>query len=108
METCREEKNHEQQQQRQQEEEEERGSGFVKEGNLGKGSMRVKIVVTKEELEWLMLQLDSKKGSGKSLEDVLEEIEKSRGRADQCWKPSLESIMECPEVVEMDRLDRER
>ncbi|KAH7513750.1 uncharacterized protein LOC107430133 [Ziziphus jujuba] len=95
-------KTEEMQRQNQQEEEEKerRGSGFVKESSLGKNSMRVKIVVTKEELEWLMLQLKNK--GGKSLEDVLEEIERSREKAEG-WKPSLESIMECPEVVEMDR-----
>lgn len=77
-------------------------SGFVKEKCQRKGSLRVKIVLTKEELEWFMVQLQNK--DGKSLEDVLEEIERGRGKViDQGWKPSLESIMECPEVVEMDR-----
>ncbi|PON45214.1 hypothetical protein PanWU01x14_260440 [Parasponia andersonii] len=76
-------------------------SGFVKEKCSRKGSLRVKIVLTKEELEWFMLQLQNK--DGKSLEDVLEEIERGRGKVDQGWKPSLDSIMECPEVVEMDR-----
>ncbi|KAH7510904.1 hypothetical protein FEM48_Zijuj11G0014400 [Ziziphus jujuba var. spinosa] len=52
------------------------------------------------KLEWLMLQLKNK--GGKSSEDVLEKIERSREKAEG-WKPSLESIMECPEVVEMDR-----
>lgn len=76
-------------------------SGLVKESCSRKGSLRVKIVLTKEELEWFMVQLQNK--DGKSLEDVLEEIERGRGKVDQGWKPSLESIMECPEVVEMDR-----
>lgn len=81
---------------------------FVKESiNSGKdGKVRVKIVLTKEELELLMLQLQDK-GGKKSLEEVLEEIQKGRGKlvlAEEGWKPSLDSIMECPEVVEdMDR-----
>ncbi|KAH7513742.1 hypothetical protein FEM48_Zijuj11G0013700 [Ziziphus jujuba var. spinosa] len=53
-----------------------------------------------EELEWLMLQLRNR--GGNSLEDVLEKIERGRQKDEGC-KPSLESIMECPEVVEMDR-----
>ncbi|GAA0172414.1 hypothetical protein Leryth_008413 [Lithospermum erythrorhizon] len=62
---------------------------------------RVKIVLTKVELEWLMLQLKENKGRG--LEEVLEEIERGRGeRSVVGWKPSLESIIECPEVQEMD------
>ncbi|EXB54050.1 hypothetical protein L484_001388 [Morus notabilis] len=78
------------------------GGPFVKESSLGeKGKLRVKIVVTKEELEWLMVQLNNK--GGKSLEDVLGEIERGRAKVEVSWKPSLESIMECPEVVEMDR-----
>ncbi|GMN31573.1 hypothetical protein TIFTF001_003317 [Ficus carica] len=103
------------QQQRQEEEEEDQRqretdqmkSGFVKERGLGeKGNLRVKIVMTKEELEWLMVQLNTK--GGKSLEDVLVEIERGRGKVEctsttTSWKPSLESIMECPELVEMDR-----
>lgn len=70
-----------------------------------KSGMRVKIVLTKEELEWLMIQLENKKegeGERSTLEDVLDEIEKGRRR--NCsvggWKPSLESIVECPEVPE--------
>ncbi|KAL5541299.1 hypothetical protein UlMin_042521 [Ulmus minor] len=99
MEACTERKIETEKMQKQ-EEEIERESGFVKETNLGKGSIRVKIVLTKEELEWLMLQLKNK--GGKSLEDVLAEIERSRAKMEG-WKPSLESIMECPEVTEMDR-----
>ena len=64
-----------------------------------KGVQRVKIVVTKEELQWLMAQLNNK--DGKSLEDFLAEIERGREKANNLpWKPSLESITECPEVVE--------
>ncbi|KAJ0041175.1 hypothetical protein Pint_28647 [Pistacia integerrima] len=65
-----------------------------------KGFVKVKIVLTKEELQWLMIQL--KKNEGKRLEDVLAEIGRERGKV-EAWKPSLESIMEGPEVLEMDR-----
>lgn len=79
-----------------------------------KSGMRIKIVLTKEELEWLMIQLENNtqgehgEGQRSTLEDVLDEIE--RGRRRNCtvggggggggWKPSLESIVECPEVPE--------
>ncbi|KAJ9148068.1 hypothetical protein P3X46_030163 [Hevea brasiliensis] len=67
-----------------------------------KGSLKVKIVLTKEELEWLMFQL--KFNEGKKLEDVLQEIERERERAKvKSWKPSLESILESPEGLEMER-----
>lgn len=52
---------------------------------------RIKIVLTKEELEWLMLQLNEKK----NIEDVLGEIQRSRDTAN--WKPSLDSILETPD-----------
>lgn len=106
METCTERQQGEDQMQQQKHEQEERQNEirFVKEkeSNLSKdGNIRVKIVLTKEELEWLMLQLKDR--GGKSLEDVLEEIQRSRAKVEEGWKPSLESIMECPEVNEMDR-----
>ncbi|XP_058203570.1 uncharacterized protein LOC131317903 [Rhododendron vialii] len=84
-------------------ENEEKESGFVKEGGFenGGGGIRIKIVLTKEELEWLMFELQKGK-NGKKLEDVLGEIEKGRGKI-VGWKPSLESIVESREVVEMDR-----
>ncbi|KAK9059336.1 hypothetical protein SSX86_021956 [Deinandra increscens subsp. villosa] len=70
-------------------------------GNFGMEScrMRVKLVLTKGELEWLLLQMKNKL-EGKRLEDVLGEIEKSRmsGKSVAGWKPSLESIMETPET----------
>ncbi|RVW43139.1 hypothetical protein CK203_078707 [Vitis vinifera] len=55
-----------------------------------------------EKGKWL------KDKGGKSLEDVLREIERGRSSAATAgkvegWKPSLESIMESPEVVEMER-----
>ncbi|KAJ4828891.1 hypothetical protein Tsubulata_013764 [Turnera subulata] len=68
------------------------GDQFVEESGKKGSSLKVKVVLTKEELEWLMLQLTSDGGS-KKLEDVLKEIEKCRGKA-KAWRPSLESIME--------------
>ena len=41
-------------------------------------TMKVKLVLTKDELQWLLLQL--KKDQGRKLEEVLGEIEKSRLR----------------------------
>ncbi|KAG6636593.1 hypothetical protein CIPAW_11G121300 [Carya illinoinensis] len=70
------------------------------ESSFKQGGIRVKIVLTKEELEWFMLQLKNKEG--KVLEDVFREIERGRSKVEG-WKPSLESIMESPEVLEMDR-----
>lgn len=85
--------------------EQEAASGeFFKENGLEK-SMRVKIVLTKEELEWLLFQLQIRGGNG-GLQAFLEEMEmRSREKAFAAgWKPSLESITECPEVPEtMDR-----
>ncbi|XP_008239031.1 PREDICTED: uncharacterized protein LOC103337641 [Prunus mume] len=104
VETCTERHQGEDQMQQQKDEQEERQNEirFVKESNLSKdGNIRVKIVLTKEELQWLMIQLKDR--GGKSLEDVLEEIQRSRAKVEEGWKPSLESIMECPEVNEMDR-----
>ncbi|XP_058102987.1 uncharacterized protein LOC131246655 [Magnolia sinica] len=65
------------------------------------GCCTVKILVSKEELGWLLLEL-REKGGRKRLEDALVEVKRGRGRADG-WKPSLDSIMEGPEVqtVEM-------
>ena len=72
--------------------------------NDHKGGVQVKIMLTKEELEWLMFQL--KGNEGKKLEDVLQEIEKERvrGKINGAWKPSLESIKESPEGLEIERL----
>ncbi|KAG6389227.1 hypothetical protein SASPL_150689 [Salvia splendens] len=54
--------------------------------------VRVKIVLTKEELEWLMVELQQTQG--KKIEDVLEEIRRSRERSSVGWKPSLDCIIE--------------
>ncbi|KAK7406048.1 hypothetical protein VNO78_07664 [Psophocarpus tetragonolobus] len=62
----------------------------------------MKIVVTKEELKWLILQLNEK--GGMRVEQMVEEIQKSREQKVEGWKPSLESILEAPEMLEMDAI----
>ncbi|MQL72862.1 hypothetical protein Taro_005216 [Colocasia esculenta] len=68
--------------------------------NRGESGFKIKVLLTKGELEWLLLQL--KENGEKRLEDMLGEIERGRGkgkiRVEGSWKPSLESIMEIPEV----------
>ncbi|XVF10408.1 hypothetical protein REPUB_Repub07fG0180400 [Reevesia pubescens] len=88
----------------------EAANEFEKEnGDIGKGSIKVKIVLTKEELELFLLKLKNNNNGGKSLEDLLEELEKARSGKVDSWRPSLESIMEDdvlvvdPEGLEMDR-----
>ncbi|CAA0812088.1 Unknown protein [Striga hermonthica] len=61
-------------------------------------TVRIKIVLTKEELEWLMLQLENRKG--KKVEDVLNEIQRNRGKRHVVWRPSLDRITECHELDE--------
>jgi hypothetical protein len=66
--------------------------------------MKVKVVLTRAELEWLMAQL---KSGDQRLEDVLRQVSTARTgataddskpttRADG-WRPRLERILECPE-----------
>ncbi|KAL8201014.1 hypothetical protein R6Q57_012353 [Mikania cordata] len=67
-------------------------------------TMRVKLVLTKDELQWLLVQL--KKDHGRKLEQLLQEIEKGRSTGESVtkWKPCLESIMETHEIQHhMDR-----
>lgn len=64
----------------------------------GKNSVSMKVVLTKEELKWLIFQLNKK--GGMKVEQVLEEIEKGRKKVEG-WKPSLESILEAPEMLEI-------
>ncbi|KAI4372639.1 hypothetical protein MLD38_010843 [Melastoma candidum] len=95
----------------------------------GGGGIQIKVVLTKEELEWLLLQLratdaaatttantpmaarlgsQSVLGNNK-LEEFLMVIERARrerigkSNAEVSWKPSLGSITEAPESLEMDR-----
>lgn len=64
--------------------------------------LKVKIVLTRGELEWLMAQL---KSGEQRLEDVLEHMQAAKGvgggggSCDKAgWRPRLESILECPET----------
>jgi len=69
--------------------------------------MKVKVVLTRAELEWLMAQL---KSGEQRLEDVLRQMGTARtGAADDGskppravdgWRPRLERILECPEAVD--------
>ncbi|WOK97193.1 hypothetical protein Cni_G05901 [Canna indica] len=64
------------------------------------GGCKVKILLTRKELEWLVLHLKEKREQ--RLEDVLEEMGKLEIRsrkAGKGWKPSLESIVESPDHV---------
>ncbi|RWW02906.1 hypothetical protein GW17_00033986 [Ensete ventricosum] len=63
------------------------------------GSCKVKILLTKKELEWLVLHLKEK--GEQRLEDVLEEMARELGRERgkaKGWQPTLESIVESSEV----------
>ncbi|CAD6336671.1 unnamed protein product [Miscanthus lutarioriparius] len=69
--------------------------------------LKVKIVLTRGELEWLMAQL---KSGEQRLEDVLQHMQAAKGvgggggscaGADKAgWRPRLESILECPETTQ--------
>ncbi|KAK9274707.1 hypothetical protein L1049_021958 [Liquidambar formosana] len=65
---------------RHQQEEQGKAVGFVEKSGSGKGGIRVKVFLTKEELEWLMFKLRDK--GGKGLEDILAEIERGRGKVE--------------------------
>ncbi|XP_022773444.1 uncharacterized protein LOC111315739 [Durio zibethinus] len=67
---------------------------------FGKGSIKVKIVLTKEELELFLLKLKNNSNGGKSLQDLLVEMEEARSGKVDSWRPSLESIMEDVEPAE--------
>ncbi|CAG7861072.1 unnamed protein product, partial [Brassica rapa] len=76
----------------------------------GHGGMKVKIVLTRHELDMFLLQMNKNDdGNLMMTKDVMVELEKmiikasSSFSSSPSWEPSLESIMECPEVQEMDR-----
>ncbi|CAH8382576.1 unnamed protein product [Eruca vesicaria subsp. sativa] len=79
----------------------------------GQGGTKVKIVLTRHELDMFLLQMNKNHdGNFMMTKDVMVELEKriikgssslSSSPSSMAWEPSLESIMECPEVQEMDR-----
>ncbi|QCD91724.1 hypothetical protein DEO72_LG4g2691 [Vigna unguiculata] len=75
--------------------EKERGRRIGEEKN----GVSMKVVVTKEELKWLILKLKEEKGM--RLEEMVAEIERGREEKVEGWKPSLDSIMEAPEMLEI-------
>ncbi|KAH0467382.1 hypothetical protein IEQ34_004620 [Dendrobium chrysotoxum] len=73
---------------------------------------KLTVVLTKPELDWLMLQLEQKPGK-MSLEDLLAQmLEESERKEEERWRPVLESIMEVPEIqsiessAEMEKFDQ--
>ncbi|RWW45425.1 hypothetical protein BHE74_00048738 [Ensete ventricosum] len=84
-------------------EEDMKPAGAADGGVTKEGSCKVKILLTRKELEWLVLHL--KENGEQRLEDVLvemqREMEKERGKA-KVWKPALESIEESPVVQNVD------
>ncbi|KAG4211376.1 hypothetical protein ERO13_A02G100200v2 [Gossypium hirsutum] len=75
--------------------EEEEEEEIKKENSTGKSRVKVKVVLTKEELELFMVKLKKNHGGGKRFGDLLEEIKKARcGNKHHSWRPSLESIKE--------------
>ncbi|OAY70981.1 hypothetical protein ACMD2_04812 [Ananas comosus] len=73
-------------------------------GGEKESGCKVKILLTKRELQWLVLQM---KSGERRVEDVLVELSEERERdkgstnhykAHEGWRPSLDSIMECPEI----------
>uniref|UniRef100_A0ACD5Z5G2 Uncharacterized protein n=1 Tax=Avena sativa TaxID=4498 RepID=A0ACD5Z5G2_AVESA len=71
----------------------DQGRRKVKQAGEGGPSsvLKVKMVLTKGELEWLMAQL---KGGARRPKDVLREMARRRDGT-RGWRPSLESIDEC-------------
>ncbi|KAL6501765.1 hypothetical protein OROGR_026898 [Orobanche gracilis] len=68
-----------------------------------KQNMRIKIVLTKEELECLLSELENNRQGKKKkkVEDVLHKIQRKREKEQVgivAWKPSLDSIDESPEM----------
>ncbi|XP_057520553.1 uncharacterized protein LOC130800862 [Amaranthus tricolor] len=81
---------------------------YVKNVENNKNGVRVKMVLTKEELQWLILQLKNREEGdhGKRIEDVLQELGKGRKKVfngNHSWRPSLDSITEISEVLEMNK-----
>ncbi|KAK8520929.1 hypothetical protein V6N13_077060 [Hibiscus sabdariffa] len=85
----------------QQVEEEEIQEAAEKENQGKKGSIKVKIVLTKEELHLFLLKLNTgSNGGGYRLEELLAELQKERSVKAECsWRPSLDSIMEEDDAI---------
>ncbi|KAF3795044.1 Serine/threonine-protein phosphatase 5 [Nymphaea thermarum] len=72
-------------------------------GDTKEGRVRVKVVLRKQELEWLLMHC--REDGGKALEELLMGIHHSRkglnqyqNHHDRGWRPALDSIMEIPEL----------
>ncbi|CAO2819215.1 unnamed protein product [Amaranthus hypochondriacus] len=81
---------------------------YVKNVENNKNGLRVKMVLTKEELQWLIIQLKNREEGdhAKRIEDVLQELGKGRNKVfngNHSWKPSLDSITEISEVLEINK-----
>ncbi|KAG0484552.1 hypothetical protein HPP92_008631 [Vanilla planifolia] len=70
----------------------------AEEGSVEKEGRKVRVVLTRAELEWLTREMQKKNGK-MSLADLLAEMAEGQMR----WRPALESIMEVPEVQSVDR-----
>ncbi|KAJ1259212.1 hypothetical protein BS78_10G137300 [Paspalum vaginatum] len=59
-------------------------------------AVKVKVVLTRGELEWLMAQL---KSGDQRLDDVLQHVQAQAALSAKPagWRPRLESIVECPD-----------
>ncbi|KAF7102291.1 hypothetical protein CFC21_103451 [Triticum aestivum] len=85
-----------------QEEDEEEEEEEVPASASPAAGMKVKVVLTRAELEWLMAQL---KSGEQRLEDVLRQMGNARADDDKppradAWRPRLECILECPEAAD--------
>ena len=59
--------------------------------------LKVKVVLTRAELEWLMAQL---KSGDRRLQDVLHHMHAAKQHpGGEAWRPRLESILECQETT---------
>ncbi|KAL5999004.1 hypothetical protein ACLOJK_009953 [Asimina triloba] len=64
----------------------------------------VKVSLSKEELDLLLLRL-KEQGGRMRLDHALEEIERRRDERSSCWTPRLDTIAEAPEVQKTDKIN---